>query len=66
MSDPIPYLQQTGQLAVSVVDVLGAVFVTQSVDAVAQRQEGAVNVGPLLQPLPSVLSLTEQKCNYST
>lgn len=53
------YLQQAGQLAVSVVDVLGAVFVTQGVDAVAQSQEGAVDVGPLFQPLTSVLSLTD-------
>lgn len=43
----MPHLQQTGQLAVPVVDVLGAVLVAQRVDAVAQSQEGTVNVGPL-------------------
>lgn len=53
------YLQQAGQLAVSIVDVLGPVFVTQGVDAVAQRQEGAVDVGPLLQSLTPVLGLTK-------
>lgn len=58
LTEAMPYLQQAGQLAVSVVDVLGAVFVTQSVDAVAQSQQGAVDVGPLFQPLTSVLSLT--------
>lgn len=41
------YLQKTSQLAVSVVDILVAVFVTQGVDAVAQGQEGAVDVGSL-------------------
>lgn len=62
MSDLVPYLQQTSQLAVPVVDILGAVLVAQSVDAVAQSQEGTVNVGPLLQSLTSVLSLTEIFC----
>lgn len=57
----VPYLQQASQLAVPVVDVLGAVLVAQSVDAVAQSQEGAVNVGPLLQPLTSVLSLSDRE-----
>lgn len=53
------YLQQAGQLAVSVVDILGAVFVTQRVDAVAQSQERAVDVGALFQSLTSVLGLTD-------
>lgn len=55
------YLQQAGQLAVPVVDVLGAVLVAQGVDAVPQSQEGPVDVGPLLQTLPPVLGLTTGK-----
>lgn len=55
------YLQQAGQLAVSVVDVLGAIFVTQGVDAVAQSQQGAVDVGPLFQSLSPVLGLTDRQ-----
>ena len=42
------YLQQSGQLAVSVVDVLVAVLLTQSVDAVTQSQQRAVDVGAFL------------------
>lgn len=61
-SGTVSYLQQTGQLAVPVVDILGAVLVAQSVDAVAQSQEGTVNVGPLFQTLTSVLSLNDTFC----
>lgn len=57
----VRYLQQAGQLAVPVVDVLGAVLVAQGVDAVPQSQEGPVDVGPLLQTLPSVLGLAAGK-----
>lgn len=55
------YLQQTGQLAVSVVDVLVAGFFAEGVDAVPQRQEGAVDVGPLFEALTPILSLTDKE-----
>lgn len=37
-----------------------AIFVAQGVDAVAQGQEGAVDVRPLFQPLTPVLSLKDR------
>jgi len=51
------YLQEASQLAVSVVDVLVAIFVAEGVNAVAQSQKGAVDVGSFFQPLTSILSL---------
>lgn len=42
------HLEQPSQLAVAVVDVFGAVLVAQRVDAVAQSQQGAVDVSALL------------------
>lgn len=53
------YLQQTRQLAVPVVDVLVAVPLAEGIDAVAQCQEGAVDMGSFFQPLSSVLRLRE-------
>ena len=56
----VTYLQQASELAVSVVDVLVAVLVTQGVDAVAQCKQGAVDVSPFFQPLTPVLSLRQR------
>lgn len=55
------YLQEPGELAVSVVDVLIAALVAQCVDAVAQGKQRAVDVGPLLHALPPVLRLGRQQ-----
>lgn len=55
------YLQEPGQLAVSVVDVLVAALVAQRIDAVAQGQQRAVDVRPLFHALPSVLCLRGKK-----
>lgn len=62
----LSYLQQASQLAVSIVDVFMAVFVTESVDAVAQSQKRTVDVGSLLQPLAPVLSLTDTHTQIQT
>ena len=51
------YLQEPGELAVAIVDVLVATLVAQGVDAVAQCQQRAVDVGPLLHTLPTILCL---------
>lgn len=51
------YLQKPGELAVPIVDILVAAFVTQRVDAVAQGQQRAIDVGSLLHALPPVLCL---------
>lgn len=53
------YLQQARELAVPEVHVLGpaAAFLAERVDAVAERQQGAVDVGALLHPLTAVLGL---------
>ena len=51
------YLQEPSELAVAIVDVLVVVLVAQRVDAVAQGQQGAVDVCPLLHALPAVLGL---------
>lgn len=57
------YLQQAGEFAVSEVHVLGpaTALLTEGVDAVAQRQQGAVDVGALLHPLAAVLGLREER-----
>ena len=55
----LTYLQQSSELAVSVVDILVAVLVTQGIDAVAQGKQGAVDVSPFFQPLTPVLSLRQ-------
>lgn len=55
----LQYLQEASQLAVSIVDVLVAIFVTQGVNAVAQSQEGAIDVSSFFQSLTSILSLKE-------
>lgn len=47
-------LQQTGQLGVTIVDVLGLAF-REGVDAVAQGQKRPIDVGTLVQPLAFVL-----------
>lgn len=54
---PQRHLEQAGQLAVAVIGVFGARLVAQSLDAVAQGQQRAVDVGSLLHPLPVVLRL---------
>ena len=51
------YLQEAGELAVAIVDVLVGALVTQCIDAVAQGQQRAVDVGPLFHALPTVLRL---------
>lgn len=53
------YLQQAREFAVSKIDKLGPapLFLAQSVDAVAQSQQRAVDVGSFLHPLALVLSL---------
>ena len=51
------YLQEAGELAVAIVDVLVGALVTQRIDAVAQGQQRAVDVGPLFHALPTVLRL---------
>lgn len=40
---------------------LAAALLAECVDAVAQRQQGAVDGGALLHPLASVLGLSEKK-----
>ena len=57
------YLQQTRQFAVPEVHVLcpAATLLAECVDAVAQRQQGAVDVGALLHPLALVLGLHEER-----
>lgn len=55
------YLQEPGELAVPIVDVLVATLVAQGVDAVAQGQQRAVNVSPLLHALPPILCLERQQ-----
>ena len=56
----LTYLQQSSELAVSVVDILVAVLVTQGIDTVAQGKQGAVDVSAFFQPLTSVLSLRQR------
>ena len=56
----LTYLQQSSELAVSVVDILVAVLVTQGIDTVAQGKQGAVDVSPFFQPLTPVLSLRQR------
>lgn len=51
------YLQEPGELAVPIVDVLITALVTQRIDAVAQGQQRAVDVGSFLHALPPVLCL---------
>lgn len=51
------YLQEPGEFAVPVVDVFITALVTQRVDAVAQGQQRAVDVGSFLHALPPVLRL---------
>ena len=48
-------LQESGELAVPVVDIVGPSGSPEGIDAVAQGQEGAVDVGPLDHTLTSVL-----------
>lgn len=56
---PWLYLQQACELAVSEVHVLrpAAALLAECIDAVAQCQQGAVDVGTLLHPLAAVLGL---------
>ena len=65
MSAPRPslfwYLQEPGELAVPIVDVLIATLIAQRVDAVAQGQQRAVDVGSLLHALSPVLCLGRQQ-----
>lgn len=51
--------QQSGQLAIPVVDVTTASS-AQRVDHVAERQQRAVDVSPLQQSLPSILLSNRQ------
>lgn len=51
------YLEEPGELAITIVDILVAALVAQSVDTVAQGQQGAVDVGSFLHTLPTVLCL---------
>ena len=51
------YLQEAGELAVTIVDVLVGALVAQRIDAVPQGQQRAVDVGPLFHALPTVLCL---------
>ena len=55
------YLQEARQLAVAIGDVLVAIFVTQGVNAVAQRQEGTVDVSAFFQALTPILSLRDRE-----
>ena len=47
-------LEDPGQLGVTVVDVV-AVAGAQGIDAVSQRQEGAIDVGPFDHALTTIL-----------
>ena len=51
---PFTILEKSGQFRVAVVDEL-ALALGQRVDAVSQGQQGAVDVGALLQPLAAIL-----------
>lgn len=55
----VQYLQQACEFAVSKIDKLGLAppLLTQGVDAVAQSQQRAVDVGSFLHPLALVLSM---------
>ena len=48
-------LQQAGQLRVAVVDVAPGFLVRQSVNHVAQGQQGFVNVSTFFQPFAAIL-----------
>lgn len=64
---PSTHLQQARELAVPKVDVLrAAALLTQRVDAVAQRQQRAVDVRALLHPLATVLGLWERPAEPGT
>ena len=51
---PEGFLEDSGQLRVSVVDVIGVIG-SQGVDAVCQRQQGAVDVSSFNHSLPAIL-----------
>lgn len=58
-----PYLQQAREFAVPEVHVLraAAALLAERVDAVAQREQGAVDVRALLHPFALVLGLSRER-----
>ena len=52
---PKRVLQEPGELAVSIVDIVGSCVPPESIDTVPQGQQGAVDVSTLYHTLATIL-----------